>query len=362
MARSGHDQGFPPNNNASISASVVVGHLPSPRASIGGEGTQGDVVVAPAGNSSPSPSTSPTDLATSRQASLPTYNFNRERYPAYDIHARRVGLQQTLMGKDLEPGQRGSHYRLRTHFYPAPNSSLSDYPHGSSLDSHVALSDTPSGSNEATTMAESTVAPPSPSPAPEASVDPEPRSAPASVEQTSSYTDNHRTDEPRATTPEIRRILHMEADEEVGLQALVDPPPGERPIYSYPTLIMLAIHDSKKKQLTLQQIYEVLETRFQWYKDHPEDKSWQVCSTALLDLQLCADLPHIRPRMNLRTLFGITCHSTSASAASDAILPIPERAVTGLLISLKGRVANVHTAGTKSLRRRSCESLPNRPH
>lgn len=251
----------------------------------------------------------------------PTFAFNREYYPAYDAHARRIGLKQTLTG--MEPSKPGSYYRRRTHFYPGPDSSPDDYPHVKSFDSNA-----PTTPEETTpTSPEPPAAPPS-LPVPRSSqpygehtpqpfrvnIPPELRhSSPTPSRQHRAPTPlggatelvgtrlyHYRLKEPRATTPEIRQILGIEPEEKVGLWALAEPPAGERPIYSYPTLIMLAIHDSPRKKLTLQQIYGAVQHRFQWYLDHPEDKSWQVRTCALR----CSQVTHLTA---CRTRSDIIC-------------------------------------------------------
>lgn len=90
---------------------------------------------------------------------------------------------------------------------------------------------------------------------------------------------NFRGEGSRATTPEIRYILGMRPDDPVSLSTLRDPAPGQKPNYPYPTLITLAIHESTRKSLTLQEIYQALEARFEWYREHPDDKSWHVSSS-----------------------------------------------------------------------------------
>ena len=86
----------------------------------------------------------------------------------------------------------------------------------------------------------------------------------------------------RETTPHLRQMLGLGPDDEISLNALVDPPAGEKPNYPYPTLIKLAIHGSPNKRLTLQEIYIALEERFEWYKINSQDKSWQVSLVTIL--------------------------------------------------------------------------------
>lgn len=71
----------------------------------------------------------------------------------------------------------------------------------------------------------------------------------------------------------IRALLNVGPTEDIGLECLVDPPPGERPDYALPTLVKLAIFSSPKKRLTLQEIYQALQDRFEWYK---ENDAWKV--------------------------------------------------------------------------------------
>ena len=75
---------------------------------------------------------------------------------------------------------------------------------------------------------------------------------------------------------EIRRYLGLAPGEEMSLNALPDPPEGQRPGYSIPVLSQLAILGSPNKRLTLQEIYQELEKRFDWFRNNRHDKSWQV--------------------------------------------------------------------------------------
>ena len=42
-------------------------------------------------------------------------------------------------------------------------------------------------------------------------------------------------------------------------------------------LIKLAIYGSNSKQLTLQDIYNELEKRFSWFREHRNERAWKVC-------------------------------------------------------------------------------------
>ncbi|KAI0750555.1 hypothetical protein BC629DRAFT_1290211, partial [Irpex lacteus] len=92
---------------------------------------------------------------------------------------------------------------------------------------------------------------------------------------------------PINSTPYLRTMLGLGPEDEVSLNALADPPEGEKPNYPYPTLIKLAIHGSRNKRLTLQDIYQALEDRFEWYRANAEDKSWQNSIRHNLSLNKC---------------------------------------------------------------------------
>lgn len=74
----------------------------------------------------------------------------------------------------------------------------------------------------------------------------------------------------------LRELLGlMDRNQPINLGVLDDPPPGEKPNYPYPTLIKLAIYGSPRKRLTLQEIYQALENRFEWFKNST-DAAWKV--------------------------------------------------------------------------------------
>ncbi|KIP07645.1 hypothetical protein PHLGIDRAFT_70766, partial [Phlebiopsis gigantea 11061_1 CR5-6] len=87
--------------------------------------------------------------------------------------------------------------------------------------------------------------------------------------------------------PALRELLGLAPEEEVSLNTLTEPPNGEKPGYPYPTLIKLAIYGSPNKRLTLQEIYQALIDRFQWFKDNAEDKAWQGSIRHNLSLNKC---------------------------------------------------------------------------
>lgn len=60
-----------------------------------------------------------------------------------------------------------------------------------------------------------------------------------------------------------------------GLNSLVDGEPGDRPAYPIPTIIKCAILGSPRQQLTLSELYQAMEMRFEYYKTS-DPKSWRV--------------------------------------------------------------------------------------
>jgi hypothetical protein len=77
-------------------------------------------------------------------------------------------------------------------------------------------------------------------------------------------------------TVHLRALLGCPPGAPVGLNALADPPPGEKPNYPLPTLIKLAIYGSPRRRLTLQEIYQALEDRFEWFRQRTDELSWKV--------------------------------------------------------------------------------------
>jgi len=77
-------------------------------------------------------------------------------------------------------------------------------------------------------------------------------------------------------TVHLRALLGCPPGAPVGLDALADPPPGEKPNYPLPTLIKLAIYGSPRRRLTLQEIYQALEDRFEWFRQRTDELSWKV--------------------------------------------------------------------------------------
>ena len=77
-------------------------------------------------------------------------------------------------------------------------------------------------------------------------------------------------------TVHLRALLGCPPGAPVGLDALADPPLGEKPNYPLPTLIKLAIYGSPRRRLTLQEIYQALEDRFEWFRQRTDELSWKV--------------------------------------------------------------------------------------
>ncbi|KAF7292778.1 Fork-head domain-containing protein [Mycena indigotica] len=73
----------------------------------------------------------------------------------------------------------------------------------------------------------------------------------------------------------LRRQLCLAPSVNVDLWAIADPPDGQKPFASLPTLIKLAIHGDPKKKLTLQGICESLVNRFAWFHEHQMDDAWK---------------------------------------------------------------------------------------
>ncbi|KAJ6507482.1 fork head domain-containing protein [Mycena vulgaris] len=73
----------------------------------------------------------------------------------------------------------------------------------------------------------------------------------------------------------LRKQLCLLPDVIVDLWAIADPPDGQKPFASLPTLVKLAIHGSPQRRLTLQGICDALISRFTWFHDHRQDDAWK---------------------------------------------------------------------------------------
>ncbi|KAF5341937.1 hypothetical protein D9611_001270 [Ephemerocybe angulata] len=68
----------------------------------------------------------------------------------------------------------------------------------------------------------------------------------------------------------LRQKLGLKPGDPVNLWSLPDPEPGQRPPHSYPLLVRLAIYGSPNQRMTLKQIYEAIEERFEFYRTQPK--------------------------------------------------------------------------------------------
>jgi hypothetical protein len=76
----------------------------------------------------------------------------------------------------------------------------------------------------------------------------------------------------------LAEMMGMEPGVPLSLSSLRDPEEGQKPDYTYPVLIKLAIHESPTSCLTLQEIYEVIQRRFPWYANcsKKDAAAWRV--------------------------------------------------------------------------------------
>lgn len=88
----------------------------------------------------------------------------------------------------------------------------------------------------------------------------------------------------------------LPASAPVDLWAIADPPDGQKPFASLPTLVKLAIHGSPDKRLTLQGICDALIARFAWFHEHRRDDAWKVRAVpCLLVAPRCILITHLQP-------------------------------------------------------------------
>ena len=219
-----------------------------------------------------------------RQRVGPNPGFNPEHYPAYDENLRRVGMEHARLGTDPRlPDQ--PYYRPRTHTYPPVGAH--QVPLGMGSAEHFQPPNFPSPEQHLLPMQSD-----------ERSFDRDARHEPVIPGQTRIHLPSPSAPQSQDTyayagssnsplrsgddayiptsDAEVRRILGLSPDQELSLRALPDPPPGQRPGQSIPTLSQLAILGSPNKRLTLQEIYQALEERFEWFALNQHDKSWQV--------------------------------------------------------------------------------------
>ena len=179
--------------------------------------------------------------------------FNRELYPGYDEFGNRRGLEH-LRGGALPPNS-GSYYRPRVHQYDSTQQGGGAARNGlvipPAVDYSTILQQNPMSANGSVNPA---LLVPAPGPGP---------TFPSGREKT------------------IHEILGLEPGTPISLDSLADPEPGQKPEYTYATLVKLAIYSSPQKKLTLQEIYEAIEKRFPWFKNCDNPNAWKVSNIYL---------------------------------------------------------------------------------
>lgn len=217
--------------------------------------------------SPPSAQSPDSDSASSQPPTIAqrTSNSSPRRYPGGDSDLNRPDLLQFY---DENETQR---FLTRGEYHP-PDAQLAHQIHG--------FAQARSSSIESTDEWDQDTAPPqSPSqseqkktPAPPISPVPAPSTQPADAGSLGMLSDSELADE----TVHLRALLGCPPGAPVGLDALADPPLGEKPNYPLPTLIKLAIYGSPRRRLTLQEIYQALEDRFEWFRQRTDELSWKV--------------------------------------------------------------------------------------
>ncbi|TFY60080.1 hypothetical protein EVJ58_g5370 [Rhodofomes roseus] len=226
----------------------------------------------------------------------PYLPYNPARYPAYDAHARRVGLEHVRYeSTPHEPSPGHTYYRPRTHHYPPPRETPSPVNEPMVLDSPPRSPEpytppvertpspptprigydtrAPSPVNTRAPIRQPSPARPPPPPPPPPHAPPEPMRqspppmAPFSPTNTANTAQSSKDSDPSGSPA---------PEDDVTLDMLADPTyPGQKPNYPYPILVKAAILSSAKRRLTLQEIYLALQCRFQWFRDNAKDKAWQ---------------------------------------------------------------------------------------
>jgi hypothetical protein len=215
----------------------------------------------------------------------PQTSFNREHYPAYGSEGHRAGPEhvrhESSPSQNRNPGQGYYRFRQQTHIHPesSPSSNsaspsdddqtiqpfqFASYSHRSPEPDLRASTIVPSHYEYYTPISNSYN---QSSRSSEGRSPSSPLSSPKSQHRRYSDTEAY-----------LRHNLDIPPPISVNLNALRDPPPGEKPSEAYPTLIKLAIHGSPNGQLTLQGIQKAIETRFEYYryKSHNNEKAWKV--------------------------------------------------------------------------------------
>lgn len=188
----------------------------------------------------------------------------QHHYPAYHGH-HRVGLEHIRYGDQptMQPGTQFS--RVPVPEFPlenilAPEAFEDPQPRIGTSSQMVHTSSAPSAAPSSSSM-----------PSAHRQAGPITYSAPSNTLE-----DSGRSRFPDAG-PYLRQQLGLAPHDPVSLWSLPDPPPGEKPNQPYPMLIKLAIYGSTTRQLTLQDIYNELEKRFTWFREHRNERAWKVC-------------------------------------------------------------------------------------
>ncbi|KAJ3490846.1 hypothetical protein NLI96_g1105 [Meripilus lineatus] len=210
------------------------------------------------------------------------------RYPAYDSRSRRIGLDHVRAnGEPPEPerqqgqGDTMAYYRPKTQKYPTVTAEVPHVmemslnspvpflpvPMSSTLQHTFHVSGGMMGRNQQNGQA----------------VDMPPKKK---KQGGIPVTDYAATDDIPDATEDVRRLLGFGPRVPVHLDSLEDVPEGEKPPYSYPALIQLAIIGSERKRLTLQGIYTAIEERFPFFRTFPES-AWQSTIRHTLSLKSC---------------------------------------------------------------------------
>ena len=183
--------------------------------------------------------------------------FNREQYAGYDERGHRRGYEH-LQGTPAPAN--GNHYRERTHEYSTSRASSSQSPYGVP----------PLGSGQ-TPYASSSYVPPVQIHAVNPTILQQPHMAIIDANGL-----------PRVKTPQ--ELLGLDPNAPISLDSLRDPSPGQKPEYTLPVLVKIAILSSPREALSLQEIYAAIEKRFSWFKNCENPKSWRVCHNHVLYL------------------------------------------------------------------------------
>ena len=92
-----------------------------------------------------------------------------------------------------------------------------------------------------------------------------------------SFQEDEEEEEPSEHIPfDIHNYFGLAPESPICLDSLEDPPPGQKPAYTYATLVKLAIYSSPQRRLTLSRIYNALEQRFSWFRECKNPNAWKV--------------------------------------------------------------------------------------